>query len=120
AYLDGKHERRTRDILAEALPGVSITLSSEVSPEIREYERWSTAAANAYVQPVMARYLGRLDSTLRAKGVTCPLFLMTSGGGLAALETARHFPIRLAASRPARGALLAASLAPPCGAHHHP
>src|SRR5262252_7220660 len=81
AYLDGKHERRTRGILAELLPGVSITLSSEVSPEIREYERWSTAVANAYVQPVMARYLGRLDDALRAKGVACPLFLITSGGG---------------------------------------
>ena len=65
AYLDGKHERRTRDILAETLPGVSISLSSEVSPEIREYERWSTAVANAYVQPVMDRYLGRLDEALR-------------------------------------------------------
>ncbi|MBV8406569.1 MAG: hydantoinase/oxoprolinase family protein, partial [Alphaproteobacteria bacterium] len=115
AYLDGKHERRTRDILAEALPGVSITLSSEVSPEIREYERWSTAVANAYVQPVMERYLGRLDTALRAKGVTCPLFLMTSGGGLAALETARHFPIRLVESGPAGGAILAASLARQCG-----
>src|SRR5216683_1451597 len=68
AYLDGKHERRTRDILAKTLPGVSITLSSEVSPEIREYERWSTAVANAYVQPVMARYLGRLDDALREIG----------------------------------------------------
>src|SRR5499427_7465964 len=115
AYLDGKHERRTRGILAELLPGVSITLSSEVSPEIREYERWSTAVANAYVQPVMARYLGRLDAALRAKGVTCPLFLITSGGGLAALETARHFPIRLVESGPAGGAILAASLARQCG-----
>src|SRR4051812_45462780 len=68
AYLDGKHERRTRDILAELLPGVSISLSSEVSPEIREYERWSTALANAYVQPVMERYLGRLDEALRTRG----------------------------------------------------
>jgi N-methylhydantoinase A len=63
----------------------------------------------------MARYLGRLDTTLRAKGVTCPLFLMTSGGGLAALETARHFPIRLVESGPAGGAILAASLARQCG-----
>ncbi|HYX00954.1 MAG TPA: hydantoinase/oxoprolinase family protein [Reyranella sp.] len=115
AYLDGKHERRTRGILAELLPGASITLSSEVSPEIREYERWSTAVANAYVQPVMARYLGRLDDALRAKGVACPLFLITSGGGLAALETARKFPIRLVESGPAGGAILAASLARQCG-----
>ena len=115
AYLDGKHERRTRDILAETLPGVSISLSSEVSPEIREYERWSTAAANAYVQPVMDRYLGRLDAALRQRGFACPLFMMTSGGGLAALETARKFPIRLVESGPAGGAILAAALARQCG-----
>jgi N-methylhydantoinase A len=115
AYLDGKHERRTRDILTELLPGVSISLSSEVSPEIREYERWSTAVANAYVQPVMDRYLGRLDDGLRKKGFTCPLFMITSGGGLAALETARKFPIRLVESGPAGGAILAAALARQCG-----
>ncbi len=115
AYLDGKHERRTRDILAEMLPGVSITLSSEVSPEIREYERWSTAVANAYVQPVMDRYLGRLDAALRQRGFNCPLFMITSGGGLAALETARKFPIRLVESGPAGGAILAAALARQCG-----
>ena len=115
AYLDGTHERRTRDILAETLPGVSISISSEVSPEIREYERWSTAVANAYVQPVMDRYLGRLDTALRKLGVTCPLFMITSGGGLAALETARKFPIRLVESGPAGGAILAAALARQCG-----
>jgi N-methylhydantoinase A len=115
AYLDGKHERRTRDILTELLPGVSISLSSEVSPEIREYERWSTAVANAYVQPVMDRYLGRLDDGLRRKGFTCPLFMITSGGGLAALATARKFPIRLVESGPAGGAILAAALARQCG-----
>src|SRR5918996_4618671 len=115
AYLDGKHERRTRDILSGLLPRGSITLSSEVSPEIREYERWSTAVANAYVQPVMDRYLGRLDEALRKRGVGCPLFLITSGGGLAALETARKFPIRLVESGPAGGAILAAALARQCG-----
>jgi N-methylhydantoinase A len=115
AYLDGKHEQRTRDILSEMLPGVSITLSSEVSPEIREYERWSTAVANAYVQPVMERYLGRLDAALRQRGFNCPLFMITSGGGLAALETARKFPIRLVESGPAGGAILAAALARQCG-----
>ena len=115
AYLDGKHERRTRDILSGLLPGVSISLSSEVSPEIREYERWSTALANAYVQPVMDRYLGRLDSALRDQGFACPLFMITSGGGLAALETARKFPIRLVESGPAGGAILAAALARQCG-----
>jgi N-methylhydantoinase A len=115
AYLDGKHERRTRDILAEAMPGVSFSLSSEVSPEIREYERWSTAVANAYVQPVMDSYLGRLDTALKAQGFTCPLFMITSGGGLTSLDTARKFPIRLVESGPAGGAILAAALARRCG-----
>ncbi len=115
AYLDGKHERRTRDILADFLPGLSISLSSEVSPEIREYERWSTAVANAYVQPVMDRYLGRLDAALRSQGFICPLFMITSGGGLANLDTARKFPIRLVESGPAGGAILAAALARQCG-----
>jgi N-methylhydantoinase A len=115
AYLDGSHERRTAEILAEMMPGVSITLSSEVSPEIREYERWSTAVANAYVQPVMDRYLGRLDKALHERGFTCPLFMITSGGGLTALDTARKFPIRLVESGPAGGAILAAALARQCG-----
>ncbi|MBV8509301.1 MAG: hydantoinase/oxoprolinase family protein, partial [Xanthobacteraceae bacterium] len=111
AYLDGAHERRTRDILLAHRPDLSVTLASEVSPEIREYERWSTAIANAYVQPVMDRYLGRLDAALKARGFACPLLLITSGGGLTTLDTARKFPIRLVESGPAGGAILAASLA---------
>ena len=115
AYLDGRHERRTREILSDLLPTVAFSLSSEVSPEIREYERWSTAVANAYVQPVMGRYLGRLDSALRARKFACPLFMMTSGGGLMTLDTARRLPIRLVESGPAGGAILAAGLARQCG-----
>jgi N-methylhydantoinase A len=111
AYLDGSHERRTRDILLAHRPDLSVTLASEVSPEIREYERWSTAIANAYVQPVMDRYLGRLDAALKQRGFACPLLLITSGGGLTTLDTARKFPIRLVESGPAGGAILAASLA---------
>jgi N-methylhydantoinase A len=115
AYVDGRHERRTRDILAQLLPELAVTLSCEVSPEIREYERWSTAVANAYVQPVMDRYLGRLDQALKARGFACPLFMITSGGGLTTLDTARRFPIRLVESGPAGGAILAAGLARQCG-----
>src|SRR5215471_16337932 len=115
AYLDGRHERRTREILSDLLPTVAFSLSSEVSPEIREYERWSTAVANVYVQPVMGRYLGRLDTALRARKFACPLFMMTSGGGLMTLDTARRLPIRLVESGPAGGAILAAGLARQCG-----
>ncbi|MBB5751625.1 hydantoinase/oxoprolinase family protein [Prosthecomicrobium pneumaticum] len=111
SYANDAHERRAAALLAEALPGVRITLSSEVCPEIREYERLSTAVANAYVQPLMASYLVALERALGAFGVACPMFLMTSGGGLTTFETAARFPIRLVESGPAGGAILAASLA---------
>ncbi|MGL4444178.1 MAG: hydantoinase/oxoprolinase family protein [Alsobacter sp.] len=111
AYAQGAHERRIREILAARLPGVGISLSSEVSPEIREYERTSTVVANAYVQPLMAGYLERLGRDLAARGFSCPVYLMTSGGGLTTLETAARFPIRLVESGPAGGAILASHLA---------
>ena len=81
---------------------------------MREYERTSTAVANAYVQPMMAGYLGRLGEALTAKGFRCPVYLMTSGGGLTTLETARRFPIRLVESGPAGGAILASFVAAEC------
>jgi N-methylhydantoinase A len=110
------HERRARDILREVLPDdVTICVSSEVCPELREYERFSTTCANAYVRPLMSSYLGRLDEALRAMGMRCPLLLMMSGGGLTTLEHAARFPIRLVESGPAGGAILAARLAAECG-----
>src|SRR3546814_16064642 len=96
-------------------PGLAITLSSEVCPEIREYERQSTASANAYVQPKMARYLTELGGRMRDRGYRCPFLLMTSGGGLTTLETAIRFPIRLVESGPAGGAILAPDIAKECG-----
>jgi N-methylhydantoinase A len=111
SYVNDAHERRAGELLAKALPGASITLSSAVCPEIREYERFSTACANAYVQPLMEGYLERLASELKRRGFGCPLFLMTSGGGLTTLETARRFPVRLVESGPAGGAILSAGLA---------
>ncbi len=111
SYANDAHERRAGELLAAALPGLSITLSSAVCPEIREYERFSTACANAYVQPLMASYLQRLAGELARRGFGCPLFLMTSGGGLTTLETARRFPVRLVESGPAGGAILSAGLA---------
>jgi N-methylhydantoinase A len=111
AYANGAHERRARDILLHHLPGLSVSLSSEVSPEFREYERISTTAANAYVRPLMARYLARFEARLTAAGVTAPLLLMLSSGGLTSVETAARFPIRLVESGPAGGAIFAASVA---------
>ncbi|MGE0875603.1 MAG: hydantoinase/oxoprolinase family protein [Burkholderiales bacterium] len=115
SYAAPAHERRAREVLSKLLPGLWITLSSDVSPEIREYERWSTAVANAYVQPVMAGYLGRLNEALQARGLACPVFLITSAGGLCTLEAARQFPIKLVESGPAGGAILASRLAEQCG-----
>ncbi len=111
AFVNPEHEQRTADILRSARPDLSITLASEVCPEIREFERLSTACANAYVRPLMARYLKRLAAELGGMGFDCPFLLMTSGGGLTTLETAAKFPIRLVESGPAGGAILARQVA---------
>jgi N-methylhydantoinase A len=111
AYANPAHERRTAEIVARARPQLSITLASEVAPEIREFDRLSTAVANAYVRPLMERYLRALERALAARGFSCPVLLMTSGGGLATLDQAARFPIRLVESGPAGGAVLAAALA---------
>lgn len=111
AYANPEHEKRTAEIVARAMPALSITLASEVAPEIREYERLSTAVANAYVRPLMESYLRRLEQALRRMGFGGALLLITSGGGLTTLETAARFPIRLVESGPAGGAVLAASIA---------
>jgi N-methylhydantoinase A len=115
SYANNAHERRAGELLAARLPGISVTLSSAVCPEIREYERFSTACANAYVQPLMASYLERLAAELQRRGFGCPLYLMTSGGGLTTLETARRFPVRLVESGPAGGAILSAGIARQAG-----
>jgi N-methylhydantoinase A len=111
AFVNPDHEERSAEILHAARPDLSITLASEVCPEIREFERLSTACANAYVQPLMSRYLQRLSGELRGRGFACPFLLMTSGGGLTTLETAIRFPIRLVESGPAGGAILARQVA---------
>lgn len=111
AYANGDHERRARDRLAKHLPDLFVSLSCEVSPEFREYERISTTAANAYVRPLMARYLTRFEHRLKEAGVTAPLLLMLSSGGLTSVETAARFPIRLVESGPAGGAIFAATVA---------
>ena len=111
SYANPAHERRIAEILAAERPGLAVTLASDVCPEIREYERLSTACANAYVQPLMARYLTGLAAALRDEGLACPFLLMTSGGGLTTLDTAVAAPIRLVESGPAGGAILASHLA---------
>ncbi|WP_438955804.1 hydantoinase/oxoprolinase family protein [Cognatiyoonia sp.] len=111
SYLNLKHEEMIRDILAKRLPDVSVSISSEVSPQMREYERFNTVVANAYIKPLMASYLGRLEDRLRAEGVRCRIFLMHSAGGIISLQNAAEFPVRLVESGPAGGAVFAAHIA---------
>jgi len=115
SYRNNSHEQRAREIICAEAPEIDVTLSSEVSPEMREFERISTACANAYVQPLMSRHLRSLASQLRTQGLDCPLFLMLSGGGITTLETAIRFPVRLVESGPAGGAIFSSFIAKQLG-----
>jgi N-methylhydantoinase A len=108
AYQNGVHEREAGAILEKELPGVPVTLSSAVAPEIREFERTSTACANAYVQPLMKRYLERLEQQLKERGLTGTLYVMLSGGGVATVRAGSEFPVQLIESGPAAGAIAGA------------
>lgn len=111
SYLDPRHERLVREVLLEKIPGLAVSISSEVSPQMREYERFNTVVANAYVKPMMKRYLASLAAKLSDEGADCPIFLMHSGGGIMSLEGAAEFPVRLVESGPAGGAIYAADVA---------
>ena len=110
SYMNPDHERRARDILAARVK-LPISISSEVSPQMREFERFNTVCANAYVRPQMADYLARLQVRLAEKGAACPVYMIHSGGGLISVETAAEFPVRLVESGPAGGAIFAADVA---------
>ncbi|MGA8932324.1 MAG: hydantoinase/oxoprolinase family protein [Pseudolabrys sp.] len=111
SFTNPAHEHRVGDAIARALPNIAVTLSSDVSPEMREYERFSTACANAYLQPMIGRYLANLERNLQRAGFRCPMLLMTSGGGITSVETAIRFPVRLVESGPAGGAIFASCVA---------
>ncbi|HTM75828.1 MAG TPA: hydantoinase/oxoprolinase family protein [Pseudolabrys sp.] len=111
SFTNPDHERRVGAAVARRMPQVMVTLSSDVSPEMREYERFSTACANAYLQPLMGSYVTNLERGLALAGFRCPLLLMTSGGGITTTDTAIRFPVRLVESGPAGGAIFAACIA---------
>jgi len=111
AYANPAHEQRIGAMVRERFPDMAISLSSDVCPEIREYERQTTTVANAYVKPIMGRYLADVEQRLKDAGFGCPCLLMTSGGSLVTIATAREFPVRLIESGPAGGAILAGHLA---------
>lgn len=111
AYANDAHEISVGNALRAALPELSISLSSVISPQMRELPRFNTVIANAYVQPQVADYLGRLVARLRETGVDAPVFMLHSGGGLITVETAAEQPVRLLESGPAGGAIFAADFA---------
>ena len=107
SYRNPAHEKRAQEILAEMFGTIPVTISSDVAPEIREFERTSTACANAYVQPLMQSYLERLAVQLRSAGHGGTLYIMLSGGGITTVRDAQAYPIRLIESGPAAGAMAA-------------
>lgn len=110
SYTNPAHEHRIQQLAREAGVNLDLTLSSDVSPKYREYERASTTVANAYLQPLVAQYLDNLDKSLRQKGVSADLSIMQSNGGLVSPELARKYPIRIVESGPAAGVLLCAEV----------
>jgi N-methylhydantoinase A len=118
SYVNADHERAAAAELRRRWPALSVTCSTDVAPEIREYERTSTTVANAYVQPLASRYLARLSDGLVHAGARGPLHLMLSSGGIAAVDVARESPIQLLESGPAAGALIGAFFGRLSGAPH--
>jgi N-methylhydantoinase A len=111
AYADGAHERAVAAIVRERAPDVALTLSSELLPEVREFERTSTTVTNAYVLPVMDQYLGRLEDEMAALGADAPILMMQSNGGVMLAAEARRRPIHVIESGPAAGVIATAALA---------
>jgi N-methylhydantoinase A len=108
AYLNPAHEKRLAALVAEEAPGVAVTLSHEVSPTFREYERTSTTVVNAYVMTAVQTYLRGLQTALQGRGYRGRLFVMQSSGGVATAEAMERYPVRMIESGPAAGALMAA------------
>src|SRR5262249_57831481 len=94
AYVRPDHERRIREMIAKRMPNISISISSDISPKFREYERTNTTVTNAYVKPIVDRYLGHLEGALLERGISKDLFVMQSSGGLISPQIARAFPAR--------------------------
>ncbi len=115
SYANDAHERALADAIEAALPGIPVTRSSAVDPEYREYERFSTAVVNAALMPIVQRYIDRLSAALRQRGITAPLFVMQSNGGMAAADRIAQRPASIIESGPASGVIGAADLARTAG-----
>jgi N-methylhydantoinase A len=110
SYQHPGHENQLRDQLQRELHDIPVSVSSEVAPEIREYPRTSTTVANAYIQPLLARYLDRLQAGINELGIAAEVLMMLSSGGACTLEAAKAFPVRLVESGPAAGVVLAGAV----------
>ncbi|MEO6505707.1 MAG: hydantoinase/oxoprolinase family protein [Terrimesophilobacter sp.] len=117
SYANAEHERRIGEIAAEELPGMAVSLSSSVLPELREYERAITTVANAYVQPQVAKYVAHLESELAASGASGKLYILKSDGGLVSAAAAGHNPVSVMMSGPAGGVIGATWVAEQAGFH---
>src|SRR5262245_31541113 len=113
SYANPRHERQAAELIARRFPALTLSASIDVAPEIREYERASTTAINAYIKPLAERYLASLAAQIASRGISAPLLLMLSNGGLTHIDEAQRTPVQLLESGPAAGALVAARL----GAH---
>lgn len=111
SYANGAHEQMVRDIIRQRAPDMVLSISSEVLPEIKEYERTSTTVINSYVKPVVSRYLRALETDLKRIDVNAPMLLMQSNGGLTPAETAAEMPVNIVESGPAAGVIGAQALA---------
>jgi N-methylhydantoinase A len=112
AYANPAHEQAVRERILAKAPHLSVSLSSEVSPKFREYERTNTTVANAYIKPLVGRYVERLQSALQERGYRQDIFIMQSSGGLVAPDLVRDYPIRIVESGPAAGVLMCAGVGP--------
>lgn len=110
SYLNASHEQRIGELLQAAVPGVAISLSSEVAPEIREYYRASTTVINAALRPIVSQYLENIEASLREQGISSELLVMQSSGGLMTFADARRRPVFMVESGPAAGVITAAHL----------
>jgi N-methylhydantoinase A len=118
SYANPRHEQQAVDLIAKRYPKLTLSASIDVAPEIREYERASTTAINAYIKPLAERYLASLSERIAARGIAAPLLLMLSNGGLTNIDEAKRTPVQLLESGPAAGALVAAHLAGRDGGAH--
>ena len=118
SYANPKNERLIRDRILEKAPNLSVSISSEISPKFREYERTNTTAANAYVKPIVDRYISALETALEEQNFKNDLFVMQSSGGLVSAKVARDYPIRIIESGPAAGVLMGGIVGKNIGERH--